>query len=113
MPRMRIPPSDIHVRTSPNPVRSVSESPAPTWFVYILRCSDGTLYTGVTLDLDRRCRQHNAGTASRYTRSRLPAKLVYREEQPGQGSALKREASVKRLTRREKLALICRRASAA
>lgn len=110
---MRTPPSDLHVRAFPNSARRVSETPAPVWFVYILRCSDGTLYTGVTLDLARRCRQHNAGTASRYTRSRLPAKLVYREEQPGQGMALKREASVKRLTRRDKLALICRRASAA
>ena len=110
---MRTPPSDLHVRAFPNSARRVSETPAPVWFVYILRCSDGTLYTGVTLDLDRRCRQHNSGTASRYTRSRLPAKLVYREEQPGQGMALKREASVKRLTRREKLALIYRRASAA
>ena len=110
---MRTPPSDLHVRAFPNSARRVSETPAPVWFVYILRCSDGTLYTGVTLDLDRRCRQHNAGTASRYTRSRLPAKLVYREEQPGQGMALKREASVKRLTRREKLALIYRRTSAA
>lgn len=110
---MRTPPGDLHVRAFPNSARRVSETPTLVWFVYILRCSDGTLYTGVTLDLDRRCRQHNAGTASRYTRSRLPAKLVYREEQPGQGMALKREASVKRLTRREKLALICRRASAA
>jgi len=76
------------------------------WFVYILRCADGTLYTGVTLDLDRRCRQHNAGTASRYTRSRLPAKLIYREQQNGRGAALKREVAIKRLTRPEKLALI-------
>jgi len=76
------------------------------WFVYILRCADGTLYTGVTLDLDRRCRQHNAGTASRYTRSRLPTKLIYREQQNGRGAALKREVAIKRLTRPEKLALI-------
>ncbi len=76
------------------------------WFVYILRCADGTLYTGVTLDLDRRCRQHNAGTASRYTRSRLPTKLIYREQQNGRGAALKREFAIKRLTRPEKMALI-------
>ena len=76
------------------------------WFVYILRCADGTLYTGVTLDLDRRCRQHNAGTASRYTRSRLPTMLIYREQQNGRGAALKREVAIKRLTRPEKLALI-------
>jgi len=76
------------------------------WFVYILRCADGTLYTGVTLDLDRRCRQHNAGTASRYTRSRLPTMLIYREQQNGRGAALKREVAIKRLRRPEKLALI-------
>jgi len=48
-----------------------------TWFVYILRCADGTLYTGVTKDLARRTQQHNVGTAARYTRSRRPVKLVY------------------------------------
>ena len=88
-------------------------SAAPTWFVYILRCADGTLYTGVTVDLARRCQQHNAGTASRYTRSRLPAELVYREESTGRGAALKREYAIKRLTRRGKLGLIVRSAAAA
>ena len=46
------------------------------WFVYILRCRDGTFYTGITKDVVRRCRQHNEGTASRYTRSRRPVRLV-------------------------------------
>jgi predicted GIY-YIG superfamily endonuclease len=77
-----------------------------TWFVYILRCADGTLYTGITTDLARRTEQHNAGTASRYTRSRCPVKLVYQEPQRSQSLALKREAAIKRLTRRQKLALI-------
>ena len=77
-----------------------------TWFVYILRCADGTLYTGITKDLARRTKQHNAGTASRYTRSRRPVKLVYQEPQRNQSSALKREAAIKKLTRREKLALV-------
>ena len=76
------------------------------WFVYILRCADGTLYTGITKDLARRTQQHNAGTASRYTRSRRPVKLVYQEPQRGQSLALKREAAIKKLTRRQKLALI-------
>jgi predicted GIY-YIG superfamily endonuclease len=74
--------------------------------VYILRCADGTLYTGITKDLARRTKQHNAGTASRYTRSRRPVKLVYQEPQRNQSSALKREAAIKKLTRREKLALV-------
>ena len=79
---------------------------AEIWFVYILRCADGTLYTGITTDLARRAKQHNDGNASRYTRTRLPVKLVYQEPQGSQGSALKREAAIKKLTRRQKLALV-------
>ena len=79
---------------------------AEIWFVYILRCVDGTLYTGITKDLARRCQQHNAGTASRYTRSRRPVKQVYQEPQGSQSLALKREATIKKLTRKQKLALI-------
>jgi predicted GIY-YIG superfamily endonuclease len=74
--------------------------------VYILRCVDGTLYTGITKDLVRRTRQHNDGTASRYTRSRRPVKLVYQESQCSQSLALKREAAIKKLTRPQKMALI-------
>ena len=76
------------------------------WFVYMVRFADGSLYTGITKDVVRRCQQHNAGTASRYTRSRLPVKLIYQEVQPDQSSALKREAAIKAMTRREKLAMI-------
>src|SRR5438270_230237 len=52
------------------------------WIVYIVRCADDSLYAGITKDVKRRCQQHNAGTASRYTRSRLPVKLVYQEAHP-------------------------------
>ena len=83
-----------------------ARSSGDKWFVYILRCADGSLYTGITKDVKRRCQQHNAGTASRYTRSRLPVKLVYQEALPSQSSALKREAAIKIMTRREKLAMI-------
>ena len=76
------------------------------WIVYILRCADGSLYTGISKDVKRRCQQHNAGTASRYTRSRRPTKLVWHEAQPSQSSALKREAAIKAMTRKEKLAMI-------
>jgi putative endonuclease len=72
----------------------------------MLRCGDGTLYTGVTTDLARRSRQHGTGTASRYTRSRLPVKMVYHEPQANRSQALKREAAIKALSRRQKLALI-------
>jgi len=80
------------------------------WSVYVLRCGDGSLYTGITTDVNRRCRQHNAGTASRYTRGRLPVRLVYQEAQPSRGLALKREAAIKALPRRQKESLIRRRA---
>lgn len=76
------------------------------WVVYILKCADGSLYTGITCDLQRRLKQHNAGTASRYTRSRLPAVLVYQEAQPSHSAALKRELAVKALSRTAKEALI-------
>ncbi|QDU44351.1 UV DNA damage endonuclease [Symmachiella dynata] len=79
---------------------------AESWFVYILRCSDGSLYTGITNDLSRRCEQHNNGTASRYTRSRLPVELVYQESQDSKSRALKRELAIKAMTRKAKEALI-------
>jgi predicted GIY-YIG superfamily endonuclease len=76
------------------------------WFVYIVRCRDGTLYTGITTDLLRRVRQHNAGKASRYSRCRLPVVLVYSERALTRSSALRREAALKALTRSEKEQLI-------
>lgn len=76
------------------------------WFVYILRCADDTLYTGITNDVPRRLEQRNAGTASRYTRSRLPAKLAYKESQATRSLALKRELAIKALSRQQKESLI-------
>jgi acyl-CoA thioesterase len=81
-------------------------APRSAWHVYMLRCRDGSLYTGVTNDLDQRVRRHAAGDGSRYTRSRLPVKLVHQERVKDRGSALRREAALKRLKRTEKLALI-------
>ncbi len=76
------------------------------WFVYIVRCVDGTLYTGIAKDVNRRCRQHNDGTASRYTRCRLPVRLVHQEAVLDRGAALRREAAIKALSRRQKEMLI-------
>lgn len=76
------------------------------WFVYILRCADGSFYTGITTDLERRCDQHNAGTASRYTRSRLPVSMVYHEIQANRSLALKRELEIKAMSRKVKEELI-------
>jgi len=86
----------------------MKQRPAGGWFVYILRCADGTFYTGITTDVGRRCRRHNEGTASRYTRSRRPVRLGYQERQPDQGSAPRREAAIKAMSHREKGAIIRR-----
>lgn len=72
------------------------------WLVYMLRCRDGSLYTGITTDLDKRLRAHQAGKASRYTRSRLPVTLAFTEPQPTKSAALIREAAIKRLSRPQK-----------
>jgi len=74
--------------------------------VYLLRCRDDSLYTGITNDLARRLAAHRAGTASAYTRSRRPLRLAYRETVSDRGAALRREAAIKRLPRDKKLELI-------
>ena len=80
--------------------------PVEGWIVYIVQCADGSFYTGITKDVVRRCQQHNAGTASRYTRSRLPVVLVYQEPQASRSLALKREVAIKALSRQQKKLLI-------
>jgi putative endonuclease len=77
-----------------------------TWHVYLLRCADGTLYTGVTTDPDRRLAEHNRGTASRYTRGRRPVEMVHREACGNRSEALRREAAVKGMSRVDKLCII-------
>ena len=82
------------------------------WWVYMLRCRDGSLYTGVTTDVNRRFAQHLDGTGARYTRSHPPEAVVYREELPDKPAALRREAAIKRLRREAKLRLIDRAGAA-
>ena len=77
-----------------------------SWIAYILECADKSLYTGITCDMERRLVAHQKGTASRYTRSRLPVKLVYEETCSSRSSALKRESMIKHMTRADKLLLI-------
>jgi putative endonuclease len=72
----------------------------------MLRCSDRTLYTGITSDLDRRLAAHHGGTASKYTRGRLPVRLVFQERHSNRSRASKREAAIKKLSRSAKLALV-------
>ncbi|MEW6775838.1 MAG: GIY-YIG nuclease family protein [Bdellovibrionota bacterium] len=76
-----------------------------SWRLYILRCADGTLYTGVTNDLKARVGAHNAGKGAKYTRGRGPVKLLHSEHCKDRGAALRREWEVKKLSRTEKLAL--------
>ena len=84
----------------------MEETKHPVWWIYILRCRDGTLYTGITDDVERRLKAHNSGKGAKYTRGRGPVELVYREEQPDKSAALKREIAIKKLSRTEKLTLI-------
>jgi putative endonuclease len=72
----------------------------------MLRCGDGSLYTGITNDLDRRIASHSRGTGAAYTRSRLPVALVFQEQAADRSAALRREAALKRLTRAKKLSLL-------
>jgi predicted GIY-YIG superfamily endonuclease len=91
----------------PSPTRHRLKS---RWLVYLLRCRDGSLYTGITNDLPKRLLAHAAGRASKYTRSRLPVGLAYSEPQRSKSAALKREAAIKKLCRRKKDELLASRA---
>lgn len=75
-------------------------------YVYILECSDGTLYTGWTKDVGKRVESHQSGKGAKYTRARLPVKLVYFEEYEDKITAQRREYSIKQMTRAEKLELV-------
>ena len=77
-----------------------------SWYVYMLRCRDGSLYTGYTDDVQRRLAVHSSGKGAKYTRSRLPVELVYEEAFPTKSDAMKREYSIKRLKKPQKEALI-------
>ena len=89
---------------SSNPLR-LAPGRVGRFFVYLLACSDGSLYTGYTSDLDRRLAQHRSGRGSRYVASRLPVILAYVEEAKTRSRAMKREYQIKRLPREEKVRL--------
>jgi len=80
------------------------------WYLYVIQCSDKykSLYTGITTDIPRRLKEHNAKKGAFYTKNKIPVELVYHEAMPSQSEARKREAAIKRLTRKEKLELISR-----
>lgn len=75
------------------------------WYIYILECFDGTLYTGITTDIDRRLLEHNSGIGSKYTRTRIPVKLVALFEAKDRSEASKKEYKIKKLSKEEKLKL--------
>ena len=81
------------------------------WQTYIIKCNDGSLYTGITIDLEKRLAAHNAGKGAKYTASRRPVQLVYREEAANRSEASKRENTIKKLNRNDKLALCAKRDS--
>jgi putative endonuclease len=87
-------------RFASNSVRGVS------WVVYVLRCRSGELYTGSTNHLERRLKEHSSGKGAKFTRSRLPVKLVYKEEVGSRRMALRREITIKAMRRKEKLLLV-------
>ncbi|HLR16986.1 MAG TPA: GIY-YIG nuclease family protein [Alcanivoracaceae bacterium] len=81
--------------------------PITQWWVYILRCADGSLYTGICTNVERRVEEHNSSTkGAKYTRARRPVKLVYQEQSESRSAASKREAEIKKLPRAKKLALL-------
>lgn len=76
------------------------------WYVYMLHCADNSVYTGVALDVEARVEKHNSGKGAKYTRGRLPVRVVYREQLDSHGAALKRERALKKLRPLEKQQLI-------
>jgi putative endonuclease len=84
----------------------MSVATAAAWQVYILKCGDGSLYTGITTDIDQRLTTHNAGKGAKYTRGRLPVTLLYAESADNRATASQREVAIKKMGRAAKLRLI-------
>ncbi len=80
-----------------------------SWYVYMLRCGDSTLYTGITDDVERRLEAHRSGKGAKYTRGRGPLELVWQEEVPDKSAALRREYQIKQLPKQEKEGLIAKK----
>lgn len=76
------------------------------WFIYVVKCRDESLYTGITTDISRRIKEHNTKKGAFYTQNKIPVELVYQEAMANQSKARKREATIKKLTRKQKLELV-------
>ena len=90
-------------------VPNFTRLPPMSWHLYVVKCRDDSLYTGITTDISRRLSEHNAKKGAFYTQNKTPVKLVYQEDMANQSEARRREAAIKRLTRREKIELIGRK----
>ncbi len=93
----------------PDTKHQTSKKVSQKYYVYIVRCKDGTLYTGKSVDIENRLQKHNSGQGAKYTRSRLPVELVYYEEYGSHREAAQRECEIKKLTKQEKEILLSRR----
>jgi predicted GIY-YIG superfamily endonuclease len=82
------------------------QSDSQHWYVYIVRCADQTLYTGIAMDVEKRLAQHNRGKGAKYTRGRVPVELVFVEKMLGRGDALRREHQIKRMNLSQKQKLL-------
>ena len=89
-----------------SPPYDLGEKMESIWYLYILRCGDGTLYTGITTDVQNRLEQHRCGKGAKYTRGKAPLELIYQEKCGARSEALRRECAVKALKREQKLHLI-------
>jgi putative endonuclease len=97
----------FHSPKAHNPVgQSLISSRSENWFLYILKCSDGSFYTGITKDIERRLKMHNDGKASKYTRTRRPVELSYQENCGTRAQALVRECKIKSFSKERKMKLI-------
>lgn len=91
---------------TPKKPPDLSQQPTDEWFVYIVKCADNTLYTGIAKDVAQRIAKHNTGTGAKYTRTRTPVNEIYREHCVSRSDATKREIAIKKLSRQKKLALV-------
>ncbi len=110
--KLRLPQASLSVTIARMGLLKTKKKDYSRWHLYILKCRDGSLYTGIARDLQQRVRTHNSGTASRYTRTRLPVTVVYQELCRGRSSALRKEYAIKQLSRKEKEEYIRRKSKA-
>jgi putative endonuclease len=99
--------SELMMSATKPPTKPITNNPAQAWFVYVIRASDDSLYTGITTDVERRFKEHfSTVKGARYFRGRKPVEVVFTEKHPDRSSALRREADIKKLPRSDKLRMV-------